>query len=179
LGSTWYAANKARINARLRERRATDPAYRERRRASEQAWRSANKARINARARERWAADPVHRAPRRRYCGRNYQLKRRYGITLADYDRMLKKQKGRCAICREKPRYRLLVDHDHPTGRVRRLLCISCNLGLGHFRDDRRLLRRADAYLAEESKPRRGPARRQRSPRRRRDVRRQRRLIAC
>lgn len=78
---------------------------------------------------------------------RHYHLKRRYGITAADADRMLREQGGLCAICRERPAAH--VDHDHRTGRVRRLLCFTCNSGLGNFRDDPELLRLAADYLED------------------------------
>ena len=58
---------------------------------------------------------------------------------------MLKDQEGQCALCRRiKP---LVMDHDHHSGYVRALLCVSCNLGLGAFRDDPDLLRRASWYV--------------------------------
>jgi hypothetical protein len=78
---------------------------------------------------------------------RSYHLKARYGITAADAQRMLEEQGGLCAICRERPADH--VDHDHLTGRLRRLLCFNCNGGLGQFRDDPELLRAAAAYLQE------------------------------
>lgn len=51
-----------------------------------------------------------------------------YGITGDDYAALLKRQGGRCAICRARPKSkRLAVDHDHKTGAVRGLLCSRCN----------------------------------------------------
>lgn len=59
---------------------------------------------------------------------RNWNLQRRYGISAKQYDELLTAQGGACAICRKPPKVRMLpVDHDHVTGRVRGLLCVSCN----------------------------------------------------
>lgn len=69
---------------------------------------------------------------------RKYILKQ-YGLTPADYDRMVAEQDGRCAICRTdspgrgKPSWN--VDHDHETGAVRGLLCHNCNMALGMLGD--------------------------------------------
>ena len=57
-------------------------------------------------------------------------------------------QGGRCAICgAEQGNRRFHLDHDHATGRARGLLCHSCNLGLGAFRDNPEWLDAAAAYL--------------------------------
>lgn len=77
-------------------------------------------------------------------------LKTQFGLTPADYDLALECQGGVCAICSGPPdsrwgRYH--VDHDHRQGRVRGLLCASCNLGLGKFQDDPALLEAAAFYL--------------------------------
>jgi hypothetical protein len=76
---------------------------------------------------------------------------KRYGITLADYDQMLKRQKGVCAICKKPETHsrqrRLSVDHNHETGEVRGLLCARCNRALGMFNDNPDLLRSAARYL--------------------------------
>lgn len=76
-------------------------------------------------------------------------VEEKYGITEERYAELLKQQKGRCAICRNRPRtQRLAVDHNHKTGAVRGLLCKRCNhdlLGGGH--DDIEVLWRAVAYL--------------------------------
>ena len=58
-----------------------------------------------------------------------YRLLREYGLTPQAYDDLLTKQRGRCAICRQK--VELHVDHNHETGCTRGLLCHGCNLGLG------------------------------------------------
>lgn len=69
------------------------------------------------------------------------------------YDELFRAQGGRCKICGDPPSPvrngapRLHLDHDHRTGRVRGLLCGSCNNGLGNFRDDPERLRRAIAWL--------------------------------
>lgn len=82
-------------------------------------------------------------------------LKRKYGITLADYERMLDEQGGCCAICRRPPREgsTLHVDHEHATERVRGLLCFTCNNALGDFEDDPAALRAALSYLARGDEP--------------------------
>jgi len=80
-----------------------------------------------------------------------------YGITAADYDAMLAKQGGGCAICGEacSSGRRLAVDHNHACcpgdktcGRcVRGLLCGACNQGIGKLGDSPRLLIAAASYL--------------------------------
>lgn len=83
------------------------------------------------------------------------RLRMLYGITATDYDRMLSKQDGRCAICRKpetalgrggKPK-RISVDHCHATGLVRGLLCHRCNSGIGKFLENIETLEAAIDYL--------------------------------
>jgi hypothetical protein len=79
-------------------------------------------------------------------------LKQQYGMTEADYLALLEQQAGACLICGRSPQEagdpRLVVDHDHATGRVRGLLCTDCNLGLGRFADSIERLASAARYLA-------------------------------
>jgi hypothetical protein len=76
----------------------------------------------------------------------HYHL-RQYGISAAEYDALLKKQNGACAICRRRSKERLCVDHCHWTGMIRGLLCRRCNLALGMLKDDQGSLIAAVAYL--------------------------------
>lgn len=75
-------------------------------------------------------------------------LKRRYGISLADYDYLHSQQDGRCAICKTPENgEKLNVDHHHLTGTTRGLLCQKCNTGLGLFQEDIPRLISAIEYL--------------------------------
>lgn len=75
-------------------------------------------------------------------------LRKKYGISKAQYDEMLRKQSGTCAICKCHQRYQALaVDHCHKTGQVRGLLCVQCNRGLGRFFDSPLRLRNAAEYI--------------------------------
>lgn len=68
-------------------------------------------------------------------------------FTVNQYDAMLKRQGGGCAICHAKPKTRRLnIDHDHKTGRIRGLLCHRCNRFLPTFAGATWLRRAAD-YL--------------------------------
>jgi len=62
---------------------------------------------------------------------RFYQLKYKYGLSREVYESMVASQGGACKICNRVPSERLRVDHDHETGCVRGLLCLSCNALLG------------------------------------------------
>ena len=85
---------------------------------------------------------------------RNGDLKRKFGITTDDYNKMFDSQGGCCDICGEHQtefQKRLAVDHDHETGSVRSLLCMGCNTGLGKFGDDIATVREALNYLIKHS----------------------------
>lgn len=75
---------------------------------------------------------------------------RKYGMLKDEHTLLLEKQNYSCAICRasddDNP---LVVDHDHATGKVRGLLCGSCNTGIGMLRDSITNLQRAVWYLSE------------------------------
>lgn len=75
--------------------------------------------------------------------GREYHLRRRYGLTSADVDAMIEAQGGTCATCAGPAQH---VDHDHATGKVRGVLCFNCNQALGNVRDDELTLGRLGRY---------------------------------
>ncbi len=83
---------------------------------------------------------------------RKYQLKRDFGLTINDYEAMLEAHGYRCAICNSlfdmdvvarKPN----LDHCHKSGKVRGVLCFSCNTSIGKFGDDIEVLKSAISYL--------------------------------
>jgi len=81
---------------------------------------------------------------------RGYVYRRLYGITLEDYNRMLKSQGGVCAICGTSVpggTGRFHVDHDHATNRARGILCVNCNRMLGNARDNIDVLGAGIKYL--------------------------------
>lgn len=94
--------------------------------------------------------------PEAQRAAREYQLQKKFGIGLEEYDRLLAAQGGCCAICgTNKPGRRdrdvFMVDHDHETNEVRGLLCHGCNAGLGNFHDNIAALLKAVEYLRGQS----------------------------
>ncbi|MEU5141634.1 endonuclease VII domain-containing protein [Streptomyces sp. NPDC021139] len=77
--------------------------------------------------------------------GREGHLKRHYRLTEAERDQLIADQGGVCCICLAAPAAH--VDHCHETGRVRGVLCFSCNAALGQFKDRPDAIRRAAAYV--------------------------------
>lgn len=134
-----YLANRERILERERERReAGGEKYRQRKNQDMRRLRLANPERY-------------------RQTHRRNRIKRKYGITLEEYEAILARG---CAICGSTkgrvvgkrgeappPEPRLCLDHDHTNGKVRDALCHSCNTGLGSFADDPHRLRAAAEYL--------------------------------
>lgn len=78
-----------------------------------------------------------------------YKKLGQYGLTIAEYKKMVEYQQNKCVICQQSCKQfpTLSIDHNHVTGKVRGLLCSRCNSGLGFFGDDINLLERAIAYI--------------------------------
>lgn len=83
-----------------------------------------------------------------------HRRKTKFGLAFGEFDRMLEVQNHQCLVCeipfddKDKPH----IDHDHETGIVRGLLCRQCNWGIGHFKDNPFILRRALAYITKWNK---------------------------
>lgn len=100
-----------------------------------------------ARDMERYYARPrIARTPERQHAD---SLKRWHGMTVAEYNAMVRAQFGKCAICGSPPKegYKLFVDHCHETGKIRGLLCNSCNMAIGKLGDTLESLTRVVKYL--------------------------------
>ena len=80
-----------------------------------------------------------------KYKGVDYSRLRKYSMTVEDFEHLADNCSGRCSICEEQDE--LVIDHDHKTGKIRGLLCSSCNKGLGMFRDSPSRIRNAINYL--------------------------------
>ena len=163
--STYRKTNKDKINEQARRKWRTDPAHRERRVASVRKSRQARRDKLNELRRLRYQTDRAHREKLRAQAKQyrstrppavydpRYHRRRRllslYGISHEEYDEMLERQGGVCAICKNKPGEGklLCVDHCHVTGMVRGLLCHKCNSVLAFGNDDPDIMRAAIAYL--------------------------------
>lgn len=120
---------------RKREWLKNSPKQREKSRAATKLWVSKNKERMLDKAKK---YSKKYYALNTLVCKQRHRkrhLMARFGITDIDYDLMLESQNGVCAICKvdRQMKRRMSVDHDHVTGKIRKLLCGSCNMKLGWY----------------------------------------------
>lgn len=77
----------------------------------------------------------------------------KYGLTIDSYHALAERQNFLCAMCGCEPPERrtqfdnFVIDHDHKTGKVRGLLCNTCNVSLGMLKDDPDIAMKAALYL--------------------------------
>ena len=73
----------------------------------------------------------------------------KYKLPIGLFEKLYADQRGLCAVCGQPPNEgtSLQVDHDHKSKKVRGLVCLHCNRGLGFFRDDPTFLFLASVYL--------------------------------
>lgn len=85
-----------------------------------------------------------------KYDRREYYFRKKYGLSVKEYEEILVAQNSKCAICLVKLQARgsgTHLDHCHKTGNIRAFLCTNCNRGLGHFKDSIESLESAITYL--------------------------------
>ncbi len=84
---------------------------------------------------------------------RELHLRRKYDLSLEEYDQMVQLQGGTCALCPattpggKHNNDNWFIDHDHVTGKVRELLCFDCNIVLGIIKDSPEHLGRMITYI--------------------------------
>lgn len=132
--------------------RDNNPEYKKRQQSNSSSWARLHpdqKKRANKLRLERTKNDPAYKLKRRESI-----LKHKYGITLKDFDVLLKNQNNACAICLRKqtPGKHLHVDHNHTTLEVRGLLCHQCNWYLGVIDKDDQILNRIAGYIEKRAK---------------------------
>lgn len=130
--------------------------------AKNAAWRSNNRGKVAACKKRyymrNWEAIRKHRkeymATRKVEASeyrRRWNLAKRYGITMEQYADMWERQGEACGLCGRSSK-RMVVDHDHNTGKVRGILCVRCNVCLGGLGDNLDGAIRAVRYLSGETK---------------------------
>jgi hypothetical protein len=157
----WYIRNKEKINTRSKEYYDT---HKEERIRNKEKIKAESKEYYDTHKKERIEYSKEYRKNnvekirkyRRQYDKnnslkkKNTDIKRKYGITLEEYNIIHNKQENKCLICgkhQSEIKIPFAIDHNHKTGKIRGLLCGKCNLGLGYFDDNINLLLKAVKYL--------------------------------
>lgn len=86
---------------------------------------------------------------------KSHSLQKTYGISIDNYNEMLRAQNSVCAVCAEPSTimrkdgriHGLCVDHNHKTGMIRGLLCHTCNTLLGHIESNPKRVKLLESYL--------------------------------
>jgi len=122
-------------------------------------WKSKNKEKIRLQGQRYYKKHINEIKEKHRIFVENGGNLKRYGLSLNDYTKINDSQNGVCAICNQPETIKrwgkldkLSVDHDHKTEKIRGLLCNHCNRGLGCFKDDENILKKAIIYLKNHGK---------------------------
>ena len=154
----YYIKNKEAISARIQ-------IYQENNKEAIKEYREKNKERIAAHKKEyRKTNKEQIAAYNKKYNEKNkeqiatykkiYRMKLLYNLSPDDFNSMINKQENKCKLCLvdflyDKHNTKPFIDHCHTTNKVRGLLCLNCNSGLGHFKDNTERLTQAINYLQE------------------------------
>lgn len=86
---------------------------------------------------------------------RNTKLKQAYGLTHEQVEEMKRLQDYKCYVCNklesEAGSKGLVVDHNHTTGQIRKLLCNPCNTALGLLNEDVSIFTSLINYVKEHN----------------------------
>ncbi len=153
----YYIDNKKEIDKKQKEYNVV---HKEERKEYEKQWRIKNKKKVKKHKKE---YNEKHKNQRKEYLNKNKEkikiVKRKYdklvrfknhNITEEQYIEIFNKQKGRCNICgkhQDELKTALHIDHNHLTGKIRGLLCMKCNRGIGYLNDNIDLLLKAIDHL--------------------------------
>lgn len=150
---SFYALSPARAYKRLKGPRLSSHC-KECQVKKSVAWGKLNRETINKRVSETGYFREYYKKNREKVLETTWRsrIKTMYGITPEIYESMFRAQNGVCSICEAPPiNERLCVDHNHTTGKVRGLLCKSCNVAIGRFNDDTRTVKNAISYLEKHA----------------------------
>jgi hypothetical protein len=142
MSDTYYATltaeRREKMRIRARELYRLNHAHRI---AKQREKRAKNREAINANMRK------YQRANRDKFY--EYNAANRFGVKRAEIQ-AIRSTSAVCEICGDPPeaKRRLAIDHNHQTGKLRGMLCHTCNLGLGAFKDDVLRIHKAAMYLA-------------------------------
>lgn len=157
----WYNDNRENV---IERQKNYNEANKEIRREYEKEWRKNNKEKVregkrkyylaNKEKRKKYLKDNFERDKEKR--SKYYQTAKlkKYGLNEEQYLERFNNQNGCCRICgtsQEKLKSSLHIDHNHKTGKVRGLLCVKCNNGIGQFNDSIELLEKTIEYLKNNS----------------------------
>lgn len=145
-----YERERYKRNGAERKRNARAK-RREHYRAKHREWRGLNPEKVKAwdtqKYRKQYAKNPSRFWKR----ARKAHYKKQYGLTIEEYDTMMRKSGLKCKLCRLpfSAVRKKAMDHCHKTEKVRGVICRSCNAAMGLARDNPKTLLRMVAWLSK------------------------------
>ena len=83
-------------------------------------------------------------------CRHHVKRRAKFKLSVEGESYLVNRAGGKCELCGKEPEQTLHTDHNHATGKVRGLLCHHCNVGLGMFKEDIEVLRKAVVWLESD-----------------------------
>jgi hypothetical protein len=157
-----YDKKRYKLNKKViaEQQKTYNASHTEERKSYNKQWRTENKEKLK---KQKKKYNNKHKKERKNYLEKNkenfkevrrkyYQTVKfkKYNITKEEYVELFNKQNGRCNICgthQSELKIALAIDHDHVTKKIRGLLCMKCNRGIGFFNDNTNFLLKAIEHL--------------------------------